>query len=96
VQEVDVLPVDGGGELGELVELTLVLAPVVRRTPVLGQLLQIVQRDTTFPADAGYLARPPGAGQPLGQVVQVSLGDVNPEGPDLVEAFGVGHSGSSL
>jgi hypothetical protein len=37
VQEVQVLPVDRGDELGELVEARLVFSPVVGGAPVLGQ-----------------------------------------------------------
>jgi hypothetical protein len=69
--------------LGELVELSLVHAPVVRRSPVLGQILYVVQRDPAVPADARHLARPPSAVQPVGQVIEVGLGNFDPETPDL-------------
>src|SRR5919112_4093327 len=52
VQEVNVLPVYRGGELRIPVELGLVLSPIVGRTPILGQLPEVVQRDTAVPARA--------------------------------------------
>ncbi len=84
VQKVGVLPVDGGRELRELVQLCLVLSPVVGRTPVLDQFLQVVQRDTAVPACAGNLAGPPDTAQPVVEVVEVGLRDLDPERPDLV------------
>jgi hypothetical protein len=65
VQEVDALAVDFGGELGVLVELRLLGAPVVAGAPVLGELGQIVQRDAAGPGHAGQLAGPAGVGQPV-------------------------------
>src|SRR5262245_20803622 len=79
MQKVDGLVVDLGRELRELVQLGLVLAPVVATPPILGQLLQVIEWHPPTPADAGYLVGPAGAGQPLAQVVQVSLGDGNGE-----------------
>src|SRR5215208_6292042 len=73
VQEVDVLPVDGGGELRILVKLRLPLAPVVFLLPVLGQLLEVTQRHAAAPSDAGQLTRPAGVGQALLQILQFSL-----------------------
>src|SRR4029453_17993467 len=89
VEEVDVLPVDGGDELGEPVEPGLLLAPVVAVGPVGGQRFQVAARPPAGPADPGQLVGPAGAVQPLAQVVQVGLGDVDPERPDL-GARGVG------
>jgi hypothetical protein len=53
VQEVDVLPVDGGGELGEPVEPGFLGAPVVGAAPVLGQLSQVLEGDAAAPAGTG-------------------------------------------
>src|SRR3712207_5171345 len=53
VQEVDVLAVDVGDELRELVELRLLLAPVKAGGPVLGKLLQVPERRAPAPSDAG-------------------------------------------
>src|SRR6201999_2489206 len=50
--------------------------------PVGGQLLHPFQRDTEVPADAGQLVGPADAIQPVAQVVQVSLGDLDAEGRD--------------
>ena len=69
------------------------LAPVVARPPVLGQLLQVVERHAAAPADAGQLVGPAGAGEPIAQVVEVGLGDVDPERPDLgARAAGLTHA----
>ena len=84
------MPVDRGGELRELVEPSLVSAPVIAGAPVRGQLLQVPQRHPPAPADAGQLVGPAGAGQAVAQVVQVGLGDGDPEGPDR----GVGAAGA--
>jgi hypothetical protein len=97
VEEVDVLPVDGGGELGELVEPGLLLGPVVAVGPVPGQLFQVAEGHPAGPADAGQLIRPAGAGKPVTEVVQVGLGDVDPEGSDLGVGVGsAGHGGGSF
>jgi hypothetical protein len=55
VKEVHVGAVDGGGELRELVQPRLVLAPVVVVAPVGSQLPQVAERYPTGPADAGQL-----------------------------------------
>ncbi len=83
VQEVDVLPVDLGGELRVLVQLPLVGAPVVAIAPVLRQPLEVVHRHPATPADIGQVRGPPGPVEPVPQVVQVSLGNVDGERPDL-------------
>jgi hypothetical protein len=84
VQEVDVLAVDGGGELRDLVEPGLVRTPVVAGAPVLGQPLHRAQRHAVAGARPGHLVRPPGGGQALGEVVEVALRDVDAERPDLL------------
>ena len=97
VREVDVGPVDGGGELRELVEPGLLLAPVVAVGPVGGQLLEVTEGDAAGPPDAGQLVGPAGAVQPVAQVVQVGLGDVDPERPDRgVRGVGGGHRSAPL
>ena len=83
MQEVHVLAVDDGGELGELVQPGLLGPPVVLGAPVGGQVVQVAKRYPGFPAGAGQLVGPAGAGEPVSQVVQVGLGDVDPERPDL-------------
>ncbi len=69
VQEVQVLPVDSGGELRERVQPGLVLTPVVGGAPVLGQLSQVGERHPVVPADAGELLGPAGPAQALAKVV---------------------------
>src|SRR5262249_1182134 len=77
-----------GGELGELVQAGLVLAPVVGRPPVLGELLQVAEGHPAGPADARQLVGPAGARQPVPQVVELCLGDVDRERPNLVGGIG--------
>jgi hypothetical protein len=74
----DVLAVDLGRELREFVESSLVLAPVVRRAPVVGQLLEVAERYAALPSRPGKLARPARGGEPPVEVVEVGLGDVDP------------------
>jgi hypothetical protein len=84
VQEVDALAVDLGGELGAGVELCLGGAPVIPRAPVAGELFQVSKRQSAVPPRAGQFAGPAGVGEPVVQVVQVGLGDLDAEGPDAV------------
>ena len=84
VQEVDALAVDLGGELWVGVELRLGGAPVVAGPPVLRQLLQVAHRHAAGPPRAGQLAGPAGTGQPVVQVLDVGLGDLDTEGLDAV------------
>jgi hypothetical protein len=83
VQEVDVLSVNGGGELRDLVEPGLVCAPVVPAAPALGQPLHHAQRHPVVSARPAHLIRPPGGGQSLGESVEVGLRDVDTERCDL-------------
>jgi hypothetical protein len=84
VQAVDALAVDLGSELWVLVEPRLLGTPVVLRTPVFGELLQMAQRYAAGPPHAGQLAGPAGVGEPVVQVVEVGLGDLDAEGPNAV------------
>ena len=79
VQEMDALPVDLGDELGVGVEPRLCGAPVVLRAPVLGKFLQIAKRYAAGPPSARQLAGPAGAGEPVVQVVEVRLADLDAE-----------------
>ena len=80
VQEVDPPAVDLGRELRVLVKPRLLGAPVVLRAPVPGELLQVAQRHTAGPLHAGQLAWPAGISQPVMQVLDVGLGDLDAEG----------------
>jgi hypothetical protein len=77
MQEVDALAVDLRGELWVLVELGLLGAPVVPRAPVPGELTQVAQWYAAAPPHAGQLARPAGGGEPVVQVVEVGLGNLD-------------------
>src|SRR5437763_4875550 len=76
MQEVDGLAVDLGRVLRELIQFSLLLAPVVAGTPVLSQVLEIVERNASAPADARQLIGPASVGQAVAQVVQIGLGNV--------------------
>src|SRR6266566_475934 len=75
MQEMNGLTVDLGRVLRELIQSGLMLAPVVAGTPVLGQVLEIVERNSSAPADARQLVGPASVGQAVVQVVQVGLGN---------------------
>src|ERR1700733_12224345 len=67
-------------EVRELVHPRLGGAPVEAGTPVLGQLLDVVQRSAAAPADAGHLIGPAGGRESLLQVIELRLGYVDLEG----------------
>lgn len=87
MEEVDVLAVDLGGELGVVVEVFLVGAPVVVVAPVVGEFLEVGARDAVLPVGAGELVWPAGVVEAVVEVVEVGLGDGEVEGLD------VGHGG---
>ena len=84
VQEVDALAIYFRRELRIGVELRLGCAPVVLSAPVIGEFPHGVQRYAALPPHAGQLARPPGAGQPVVQMVEVGLGDLDAKRVDAV------------
>src|SRR6185312_8288066 len=91
VQEVHAGAVDRGDELGIGVERRFLGAPVVLGSPVAGQLAQVGDRDAALPAGAGKVLGPARSGQPVAQVVDVSLRDADAVGPDLGGGFAVRH-----
>ena len=84
VQEVDALAVDLGGELWVGIELRLGGAPVIAGAPVLGQLVQVAHWHAAGPPHVGQPAGPAGTGQPVVQVLDVGLGDLDTEELDTV------------
>src|SRR5437763_1484360 len=76
VQVVDALAVDGGGELRPLVQLPFARPPVVAAHPALGERPHGVDPDAL-----SRIARlgPPRARYTAAQVVELRLGDVDPE-----------------
>src|SRR5581483_10550567 len=63
---------------------------VVPVGPVGGELTQVVGGDAALPAGAGQVAGPAGAGQPLAEVVDVGLRDIDAVRPDLGPGGGAG------
>jgi hypothetical protein len=94
VREVQRLPVDLGEELRQRVEPGLGGTPVEVALPVPREALQVVDRDAAAPALAGDLDAPSGAGEPVAQVVQVGLRDVDAEGADVGHRLGLSSSNS--
>src|SRR5262249_37549886 len=64
MQEVHDRAVDLCRELRERVELSFVLAPVVRGVPVLGELFEVAHWNAVAPANPRQLIGPPGPSQP--------------------------------
>ena len=83
VDEVDPLAVGLGDELRQLVELGLAGAPVEFLAPVARQALQVLARDAPAPADARGLAGPAGAREPVAEVLELGVGDVDAERADV-------------
>src|SRR5579859_3941331 len=71
--------VDLGQEVRELVHPRLGGAPVEAGAPVLGELLDVAQRRAAAPAHAGHLVGPAGGREPLLQVIELRLRDVDLE-----------------
>jgi hypothetical protein len=69
VDEMDVEPVDFGGELVKPVQRGFACAPVVFACPVVGQLAGVTQRDALRPVVDALGLRPSRAAQPVLQVV---------------------------
>ena len=84
VEEVDVLAVDLGRELGERVDPGLGRAPVVLVDPVVVERPDVRLLDAVVDIVAGELVGPARAAEPVLEVVEVGLRDVEGEGADLV------------
>jgi hypothetical protein len=82
MQEMDVLAVDRDGELRVLVEPRLLLTPIKRRAPVLGQFLEIGERHAAGPPDSRQLIRPARAREAIAQVDELGFGHIDEEGLD--------------
>src|SRR5262245_8896934 len=80
----DALPVHHSGELVVFVELGLPGTPVVAGAPVLGEPAHLCERYAVIQACAGELVGPSGTNEPLVQVVQLGLRNLDAEGPDLL------------
>lgn len=88
VQEVNAQAVDVGLELRDGIEPGLGGAPVVAVAPVLAQLADVGQRNALAPVVDGLGVGPACARQPLAQVVEVGLANVDAERSDVI-AHGV-------
>ena len=84
VEEVDAEAVELGAELRERVEARLGRPPVVLRRPVRAQLLHVRERDALRPVVDGLGLGPAGASQPLPEVDEILVRDVDAERHDLV------------
>ncbi len=80
MQEVNLLTVYFGGELRELVQRSLVFAPVVAVQPVRDEALDVAKRYTVIPFDTKEFIGPAGALESFMQVVQDALVNVDGEG----------------
>jgi hypothetical protein len=80
VRELDVQPVDLGDELGQLVELSLDLAPVVVGAPVLDERPELRQLDTLGPISDGLGVGPPCRRHAPAEVEEILFRHVDAEG----------------
>ena len=88
VNEVDVDPIDCGGELREGVELRLALAPVVVRHPIAGELLNHCERHALGLICDGLLLGPVRGRDTSTEVIQGLIRNVDAEGMDLAGGLG--------
>src|ERR1700690_3244272 len=84
VEEMDGLAVDGGPEPRKRIQFPLMNSPVVRRPPVVGQVLEIGEWDAVLPAGTGKLVGPARPSQAQSEVVEVRLWDLDAERDDGV------------
>ena len=111
VHEVQGLSVDHGAAVEQAVQGYLLPAPVVRGAPVLHELAHVGDRRAVLPARARDLVGEAGPGQPVAQVVEHLVVDVDDEPLDdvrldrldrlarlarLAHAFGANSRWSSL
>ena len=82
MDEVDVEPVDLGGELGQGVELRLALSPVVVRRPVAREVLERRERHALRRVRDGLLLRPPRGLNAPAKIIQLCVGGAVGEGAD--------------
>jgi hypothetical protein len=83
VQKVDVLSVDGGGELGVSVQASFGGPPVIPGAPIFGQITQPVNGNSGIPVVSGKGCRPPGAAKPILQIVKLLLRDIDSKRCDV-------------
>src|SRR5262245_59585810 len=88
VDEVDLEPVDGREELGKLIELPLLLAPIEGGSPVIDELFQIGEVGPIIPSRALDLARVPCSREPFFEVPQNRLRNVDAVRHDVARGLG--------
>ena len=79
MDEVDLLTVDVGEEVRPTVEPLLLRAPVELGAPVVAEVLEVREIGAVVPAAARNLVGPARAREPLAEVVEHGLGNLDPE-----------------
>jgi hypothetical protein len=87
VEEVDPEPVDLGAELGERVQPGLGGPPVILLRPGAAEFLEVREGNTLRPVIDGLGLGPTRSPEPLAQVTQVILVDLDPERIDLTRRW---------
>src|SRR5471032_1874966 len=82
MQKMHGLLVNGGGELRIGVKLGLLGAPIVGCLPICGETLEVLRRYASAPTLAGRFVGPSGIGEPLFQIVDLRLGNIDLERRD--------------
>ncbi|MGY2807899.1 hypothetical protein ACVIHF_004629 [Bradyrhizobium sp. USDA 4506] len=82
MNEVDVEPVDFGGELAEAVEPRLALPPVIGLGPIMADVLDPLQRRALAPVVDQLGFRPAGPAQPTTQILEGIVADGDAERAD--------------
>jgi hypothetical protein len=84
VQEVELLAINDGGELGQLVDLALGGTPVIAAAPVVSQLVQPRHRYSGVPVITGKRLRPTRLIKPPMKVIDLGPANVETKRADLL------------
>ena len=75
----DILPLDFGHEMRVPVQLRFLLLPVELVLPIVGNLFQVIDRNTFFSSALNSRGGPAGIGESLFEVIYFLAGDLNLE-----------------